>query len=168
MLKPFLAIALAGATLALSSPAFADGKIFVQLPDLTSYTGAKAEALLHRIVLANVVSSNCEGFEITEEEWSLLTDSADMLAKQQLRLATQAYDEVYYDPAFTALDQPDTCALEGPGVKLVLADLVKQGGSTTALPDQDAAYIDWRKMQDAWDATANAASPSTPGKTKSK
>lgn len=168
MLKPLLALAVTSATLALAAPAFADGKIYVQLPDLSSYTGAKAEEFLHKVVLANVVSSNCTGYEVTEEEWSLLTDAADILAKQQLGLSTNDYDQSYYDPAFAELDKPGTCALEGPNVEVVIADLVHFGGSTTALPDQDAAYLEWRKMQDAWDAAEDAATSAAPSKTKTK
>lgn len=168
MRKSLLAFALAGTALAFAAPAQADGKIYVQLPDLSSYSGTAAEEFLHRLVLANVVSSNCEGYQVSEEEWSLLTDAADILARQQLRLSTAAYDDTYYDPAFDALDQPDTCEVEGPKVQPVIAELVALGGSTTALPDQDAAYAEWRKMQDAWDAAETAASPHTPGKTKSK
>lgn len=168
MLKPLLALALTSATLALTAPAHADGKIYVQLPDLSSYTGAKAENFLREVVMANVVSSNCDGYDISEEAWSLLTDAADILARQQLHLTTDEYDALYYTPAFDALDEDGTCAIEGPNVAVIIADLVHLGGSTTALPDQDAAYIDWRKMQDAWDAAEASASPVTPGKTKSK
>lgn len=168
MRNSLLALALSGATLALAAPAQADGKIFVQLPDLSSYTGAKAEDFLREVVMANVVSSNCEGYDITEEAWSLLTDAADILARQQLHLSTADYDTLYYSPAFDALDEDGTCAIEGPNVQVIIADLVHLGGSTTALPDQDAAYLEWRKMQDAWDAAEPAATPSTPGKTKSK
>lgn len=145
--------------------AAADGKIFVQLPDLTSYSGAEAEAFLERVVLANVVSSNCAGYEITDEDWSLLTDSADLLAYGQLRLSTDDYDTNYYTPAFNALDAAGTCEEKGPDVEVVLSELVALGGSRQALPDQEAAYEEWRALMDRLQAEANA--PAT-GKTKTK
>lgn len=145
--------------------AAADGKIFVQLPDLSIYEGFQAEEFLKRVVLANVVSSNCTGYEITEEEWSLLTDSADLLAYGQLKLTTDDYDTYFYKPAFNALDEAGTCDREGPGVEEVLSELVEQGGSREALPDQEAAYEEWRALMDQLQAEANAPAA---GKTKTK
>ncbi|MGV8951897.1 MAG: hypothetical protein ACOH2M_12390 [Cypionkella sp.] len=157
---------LLGAVL-LATPALADGKIYVQLPDLSSYQGKAAEDFLSQVVLANVVSSNCAGFEITEEEWSLLTDSADILARENLKLSVDAYDADYYKPAFAALDQAETCASKGPTVQPIIDELVKLGGSRAALPDQDAAYEAMQARQAGWDAdAAGAAAPS--GKTKNK
>ena len=145
--------------------AAADGKIFVQLPDMTSYSGAEAETFLERVVLANVVSSNCAGYEVTDEDWSLLTDAADLLAYGQLKLSTDDYDTNYYTPAFDALDEAGTCAEKGPDVEVVLGELVELGGSREALPDQDAAYEEWRALMDRLQAEANAP---TSGKTKTK
>jgi hypothetical protein len=151
-------------TLLLATPVLADGKIYVQLPDLSGLSGAEAEAFLSEVVLANVVSSNCPDFAITDEEWSLLTDSADILAREQLRLSVDDYDSQYYGPAFDALDRPETCAEAGPGVQPTIDRLVELGGSREALPDQDAAYAAEQARQAAWDAAADQ-----PGKkTKSK
>lgn len=159
-------ILVAGLILAVGAQqAAADGKIYVQLPDLSAYTGQKAEAFLEKVVLANVVSSNCPGFEVTDEEWSLLTDSADLLAYGQLRLNTGDYDDKYYTPAFAALDKPGTCEAKGPEVEEVLSELVDRGGSRQALPDQDKAYEDWRALMDRLQAGADAP---TTGKTKTK
>lgn len=145
--------------------AAADGKIFVQLPDLSSYSGAEAEAFLERVVLANVVSSNCAGYEVTDEEWSLLTDSADLLAYGQLKLSTDDYDTNYYTPSFNALDEAGTCEEKGPDVEAVLGELVDLGGSREALPDQEAAYEEWRALMDQLQADANTPAA---GKTKTK
>jgi hypothetical protein len=149
--------------LALAAPALADGKIYVQLPDLSGLTGAEAEAFLSEVVLANVVSSNCPDFAVTDEEWSLLTDSADILAREQLRLSVDAYDSQFYGPAFAAIDRPETCGEAGPGVQPTLDRLVELGGSREALPDQDAAYQAELARQASWNATAV-----TPRKTKDK
>ena len=145
--------------------AAADGKIFVQLPDLTSYKGQDAKDFLERVVLANVVSSNCAGYEVTDEDWSLLTDSADLLAYGQLKLTTDAYDTDYYNPAFAALDEAGTCEEKGPDVENVLSELVDKGGSREALPDQEAAYEDWRALMDKLQDDANQPAPA---KTKTK
>ena len=147
-------IATIATTLLLAGPALADGKIYVQLPDLSGITGAEAEAFLSEVVLANVVSSNCAGYEITDEEWSLLTDSADILARGQLGLSVDDYDSLYYGPAFDALDRPETCNQAGPGVQPTIDRLVELGGSREALPDQDAAYQAEQARQLGWDAMA--------------
>lgn len=155
------------ATIALSmlfaAPALADGKIYVQLPNLSGITGTEAEAFLHALVLANVVSSNCAGYEVSDEEWSLLTDSADILAREQLRLSVADYDSRFYGPAFAALDRADTCAVEGGNVQPVLARLIELGGSREALPDQDAAYQADQERHALWDALTEQ-----PRKTKIK
>ena len=156
-------LAILATSLALTAPALADGKIYVQLPDLAGISGAEAETFLNAVVLANVISSNCPDFAVTEEEWSLLTDSADILAHEQLRLSVDDYDSQYYGPAFAALDNADACATHGPDVQPTLDRLVELGGSREALPDQDAAYQAEQARQASWDAPA-----STPGKTKTK
>lgn len=125
---------------ALVQPVSADGKVYVQLPDLYSYQGAAAAALLNRLVLANVVSSNCEGFAVTDAETWLLLDTADIVAVQ-LGLDTDLYDGDYYRPAFAALVEEATCPTEGPKVELTLQELVAHGGSREPLPDQSAAAI---------------------------
>lgn len=155
-------LAILATSCVLTLPALADGKIYVQLPDLSGIGGAEAERFLSEVVLANVISSNCPDFAVTDAEWSLLTDSADILARGQLRLSIDDYDSQYYGPAFAALDQADACATHGPDVQPVIDRLVELGGSREALPDQDAAYQAEQARQAAWDAAA------TPGKTKTK
>lgn len=151
-MKPLFAALTAVALLA--TPALADGKIYVQLPDLSGITGAEAESFLGLVVLANVISSNCADFPVTEEEWSLLVDSADILAHEQLRISVDAFDEQYYGPAFAALDEADACDIHGPDVQPTLDRLVELGGSREALPDQDAAYQAAQARQIGWDAMA--------------
>ncbi|MEO8684806.1 MAG: hypothetical protein ABI414_08205, partial [Devosia sp.] len=107
------------------------------------------------------------GFEITEEEWSLLTDSADILARENLKLSVDAYDANYYQPAFAALEEAETCATKGPMVQPILDELVSRGGSREPLPDQDAAYEALSARQASWDATA-AGTPAPSGKSKTK
>ena len=149
-------------TLLLAGPALADGKIYVQLPDLSGFDGAEAESFLSEVVLANVASSNCLDYPATEEEWSLLTDSADILARGQLGLSVEAYD-AYYAPAFDSVAGANGCDMFGPKVQEVLDRLVELGGSREALPDQDKAYEAEQARQASWDAAAE-----TPRKSKTK
>lgn len=168
-MKRFLiGASLAGMLLA-ATPALADGKIYVQLPDLSGITGTQAEDFLQQVVLANIVSSNCTGYEVSEEEWSLLTDSADILS-HQMGLTTDEYVDKYETPAFKALDEAGICEDQGPHVQPILDELVALGGSREALPDQEAAYTEWRAMQDYWDAGGVGMPPAagTTGKSKTK
>jgi hypothetical protein len=155
----------AGLCLALAIPALADGKIYVQLPDLSGVSGEAAEVMLSEVVLANVVSSNCPAFSVTDEEWSLLVDSADILAREQLQLSIDDYDSRFYGPAFAALDKPETCETAGPEVQKTLDRLVELGGSREALPDQAAAYEAMQERQAHWDAMVEEP---VKGKTKNK
>lgn len=152
-------------SLVLAAPALADGKIYVQLPDLSGYAEGEAEALLSEVVTANVISGNCAGYEVTDEEWSLLTDSADLLARGQLGLSVEVYDSDYYGPAFALLDESGSCEEYGPRVEPVLDQLVELGGSREARPDQDAAYREEQARQAAWDAGETGISSK---KTKTK
>ena len=119
--------------------------------------------LLSEVVLANVISSNCADFAVTDEEWSLLTDSADILAHGQLGIGVNDFDNLFYDPAFETLDEPGACDKHGPQVQPVIDKLVALGGSREALPDQEAAYQAEQARQLGWDAMALS-----PGKTKTK
>jgi hypothetical protein len=85
---------------------------------------------LRQLVVANVVSQNCEGFIASDAEWALLTGSADMLA-ERLDLGVVLYDTQFYDPAFALLDKPDTCETEGPRVRPLIDRLIGWGGSLT-------------------------------------
>ena len=155
--------------LALASPSLADGKVYVQLPTFPPFSGNEAEAMLERLVVANIVSSNCPGYQVTDAEWSLLTDSADLIAYGELKLSANDYDNLFYDPAFDLLDEATTCETEGPGVEPLLAELVHLGGSREPLADQEAAYTEWRALMDRLQSGAQADDSAAPtGKTKTK
>ena len=155
--------------LALATPALADGKVYVQLPTFPPFSGNEAEEMLERLVVANIVSGNCPGYEVTDAEWSLLTDSADLIAYGELKLSANDYDNLFYDPAFDLLDEATTCETEGPGVEPILAELVQLGGSREPLADQEAAYTEWRALMDQLQSGAQADDSAAPtGKTKTK
>ncbi len=97
---------------------------------------------------------NCEGFKVTEAEWSLLQDSKNILAYEQLGLDSGAYERDFEGPAYSILDSPGACVAEGPYAETVLAEFVGPGGSRDPLPDQDATYEEWQVRREAWDAVA--------------
>jgi len=134
----------------LAAPALADGRIFVPVPDLSSIEGKDAERMLDQLILAVVVGSNCPGAELTDAEWSLLIDSADVLAHEQLGLSIGEYDDQVFGPAFDALDAPGTCEKVGPKIGVLLDTLLGMGGSLEPYPDQDAALAAWNAQQDIW------------------
>ena len=119
-------------SLALTLPTFAaaDGAIAVAMPNINGFDETQSQELLTGIVTAIVVGMNCPGFEITDGEWSLLNGAADLIANNNLALDRGAYDTKYFGPAFALLDQPDTCAVEGPKVLPMVKLLIDLGGST--------------------------------------
>ena len=125
MRVPALVLALAAAPV----PALADGGVTVPLADVSGFAPAQAEELLTALVTANVVSSNCPAFAVTDGEWTLITGTADKLAYEELGLSVDDYDNLFYDPAFALLDWPDTCDAEGPKVRGLVQLLIDLGGS---------------------------------------
>lgn len=113
----------------LATPAFADGGITVQLPDDASIAKAAAPEFLMELVQANVVGMNCEGFRLTDGEWTLITQTADKVA-EVLKIDTGAYDDQFYGPAFASLDKSDTCVKDGPKIKPLVERLKAMGGGT--------------------------------------
>jgi hypothetical protein len=115
-----------------ATPALADGGLTVPLPDpalLAALSDAQAEDLLEAVVTANVISSNCPDFPITDGEGALLVGTADILAYDMLQLGTEAYDARFYGPAFALLDDPAACASRGPEIAGLLQLLIDMGGS---------------------------------------
>ncbi len=115
--------------LPLAGPALADGGVTVQLPDPGRIASAASPEFLMQLVMANVVGMNCQGFILTDGEWALITGTADRVA-EALQIDTGAYDDQFYGPAFAALDQPGTCAAEGPKIAPLIDRLKEMGGST--------------------------------------
>jgi hypothetical protein len=109
----------------------ADGAVAVTLPPLPEMSQQDKVLMLDRLVVANVISSNCQGFEISDGEWSLLVGTADLIAAE-LGLDPEAYDRAFYGPAFDLLDDPANCAVLGPDVGPVIEMLIGMGGTTTA------------------------------------
>lgn len=147
--KLFLTLAIFGMSLA--GPAQADGRIFVPIPDLSGYEGEEARTFLMQIISAAVVGSNCPAADYPDEKWSLLHDSADVLAYDQLGLSVDEYDDEIFGPAFDALDERGTCDKVVPKIDVIVDRLVALGGSLEQYPDQAVAYEEWNARQDRWD-----------------
>lgn len=144
-----LVAAAATLCLALTAPALADTKIYVQLPDLSEYGQLGGMDLLYQLARAEIAIANCPGATVTPEEAFLLSGSIDVL------LHLQKVDAAEYADEYTnvALDQLD-CAVDGPDVAKAIDALVELGGSRQALPDQAKAAQDDQAMRAAWEAEA--------------
>lgn len=126
----FWKAALAGILVA--APAWADGGITVELPNVSQMPEAEAKALIAELANVNVITSNCPGYEISNGEWALITGTGDRLAVR-LGMDPTAYDRSYYGPAFKQLDDPAACDRVGPTAKPLIQRLVRMGGGTTPI-----------------------------------
>jgi hypothetical protein len=113
----------------LASPAFAQEADLVTLPDEKLLTEMAGPELLKELVTANVIGMNCADFLISQGEWALLVGTADKVA-EILSVDTASYDETYYGPAFSLLDNPESCAAEGPKITPLIERLKAAGGDT--------------------------------------
>ena len=138
MRRPLLPLILAALPLA----AMANEHLTLLLPDVSDLSPADAEALLTDIVAASVVSSNCPDFGGTEGEWYLLTLTAERLAYEVLAIRVEELELAYYQPAYSLIEDPATCAAEGPKVQKTLALLMERGGSTTPVPTNEAGVTE--------------------------
>jgi hypothetical protein len=115
--------------LCLASPALADGGVTVTLPPDNAIASAASQGFLTELVMANVVGMNCAGYILSDGEWALITGTADKVAAV-LNIDTGTYDDQFYGPAFTAIDQPGTCEAAGPKIAPLIDRLKSMGGST--------------------------------------
>ncbi len=113
-----------------ATAALADGGVTVPLPVIPPLSAGEQEHLLMQLVVANVVSQNCDAFYTSDAEWALLTGSADLVARA-LNLSVETYDDRFYQPAFALLDKGETCIREGPRVRPLINTLIGWGGSLT-------------------------------------
>jgi hypothetical protein len=114
----------------LATPALADGGITVQLPAEAEIAKAASPEFLMELVVANVIGSNCGGFQTDQGEWTLLTGTADRVAEAIGVVDASEYDDKFYGPAFDLLDQPGACETEGPKIKPLIQRLKAMGGDT--------------------------------------
>ncbi|MDQ2066440.1 hypothetical protein Q9295_08650 [Xinfangfangia sp. CPCC 101601] len=112
----------------LSLPAFADRGATAQLPDAAQIAAAASPEFLHALVMANITSTNCPGHALSDDEWALITGTADRVAAA-LNIDNRSFNDNYYSPAFAALDQAGTCDSEGAKIAPLIKRLRKMGGS---------------------------------------
>lgn len=127
-MKRFYAAMVAGLLLA-PGIALADGGVTVKLPDISALSDDEAKALIQQLAEVNVITSNCPDYELSTGEWTLVTQTGDLLA-QKLGLDPQGYDNAYYGPAFRLLDEEGICERIGPSAKPLIERLVGMGGDT--------------------------------------
>ena len=111
-----------------AGPALADGA--VQLPEIPELGTEASVELLTRLVVANVVSQNCEGFAISEAEYDLLAGSAGIIA-DRFQLDPAQYNQMFLHPAYGILSSEGGCAEEGPDIAVLLEQLGEWGGVVT-------------------------------------
>jgi hypothetical protein len=117
----------------IATPALAEDPGFVTLPREDRIAEIASPELLSALVTANVVGMNCSDYLISQGDWALLTGTADLVAARIGVTDAADYDRDYYHPAFALLDQPDTCAKEGPKILPLIAVLMEMGGDPTLL-----------------------------------
>jgi hypothetical protein len=120
---------LAAALALLPSLTLADGAVEVTLPDLSMFPAESLAPLLTQTVNAIVIGQNCQGFLLSDGEWSLLNGAADIMASR-LKLSTDRYESEYWDPAFALLDNPVNCDGYGPVVPVMVETMTNLGGTT--------------------------------------
>lgn len=104
-----------------------------QLPKPAMLAAAASPEFLAILSRANVAALDCPGFESTEGEWDLITQTADAVAAQ-LVVSPEAYESDYLAPAFQTVLAEGGCAAEGPKVAETLAVLAAMGGRAEGWP----------------------------------
>lgn len=130
MTRILAAILAAGLSMPLSlSATLAEGKVMVELPNLSGMSDEDAEKLITALAQVNVITSHCPDYDISDGEWTLLVGTGDMLVKE-LGMDPDTYDEDYYGPAFRMLEDPGACDRIGPRARPIIDDLIEMGGGT--------------------------------------
>lgn len=112
-------------TLAFTAPAIAAPVVLPQIPQLNEQDSVD---LLTGLVLATVVSQNCEGFGITDAEYDLLNGSAAILAAR-FQLDPPTYNQMFLHPAYGVLSREGGCAEEGPRIQPLIDRLIGWGAT---------------------------------------
>lgn len=122
-------VVLAGVLLVGAQVVQAEDRLSVPLPDISGLSEAEARALTKELAEANVITSNCEDYPVSDGEWTLMTGTSDLLAAK-LGMDPGDYDRTYYGPAFALLDDPSSCDRVGPTAKPLIDRLIGMGGGT--------------------------------------
>lgn len=125
-----IAAVVAGVVLAGSQMVGAAGRVTVALPDVSGLARNDAESLARQVAEADVITSNCDDYPISDGEWTLLAGTGDKLAAL-LGMDPASYERDYYTPAFALLSDPASCDRIGPTAKPLIQRLIGMGGGTT-------------------------------------
>lgn len=123
-------VALGALLLAMTDVSYGGDIQKVPLPDLSTLNQTQAQELAREVAEANVITSNCPDYDISDGEWTLLTGTGDLLT-QRLGLDAAGYERDYMLPAFSLLDDPTACDRIGPTTGPLIGRLVAMGGSVT-------------------------------------
>lgn len=120
--------------LATADVSFGEGGGPVPLPDISALSEDEADSLARDLARVDVITSNCAGYAVTDDEWRLLSGTGDLLAAR-LGLDPATYQRDYVGPAFDLLDDPSACDRIGPQARPLLNRLEEMGGATGPAAD---------------------------------
>ncbi|MDB6178099.1 hypothetical protein PAF17_11390 [Paracoccus sp. Z330] len=127
----------AGGTLLLATAdaSLGQDRLVVPLPDISSLSQSEAQSLTRQIVEADVITSNCPAYAISDGAWTLLTGTGELLAGK-LDMDPAAYEQEVIAPAYALLDDPESCDRIGPEVDPLIDRLIDMGGATEPNPSE--------------------------------
>ncbi|RJE81015.1 hypothetical protein [Paracoccus sp. JM45] len=132
-------------TILLGATAWAQGadgvpgdRLVVPLPDISGLDDAQAKDLARELAQANVITSNCPEYDVSDGAWQLMTGTTDSLTAK-LGLDPITYDREYFRPAFSVMEDADACQTLGPDVQGTVDRLIAMGGDTKPAEQMPAA-----------------------------
>lgn len=115
------------AFLSLGSPVLAQTYSVIQTPPPAAIASISTEETLHRLILANLVASNCNGAGLTKGDAGLLGGTAQTVA-EQMGVGGEQYFSEYIHPAMMKLMVPDRCEKYGGDARKSVEMLKRIGG----------------------------------------
>lgn len=97
-----------GAFFFLGSTVFANTYSVIQTPPAAAIASIANEEMLHQLVLANLIGSNCNGSGLTKGDAGLLGGTAQTVA-EHIEVGGDQYFSEYIRPAMMKMMVPDSC-----------------------------------------------------------
>jgi hypothetical protein len=113
-------------------------RLVVPLPDISGLNDTQAKDLARDLAQANVITSNCPEYDVSDGVWQLMTGTTDALTAK-LGLDPIAYDREYFRPAFNLMDDANACQTLGPDVQGTVDRLIAMGGDIKPATQTPAA-----------------------------
>ena len=88
--------------------------------------GVEGRQMLQALARADVITANCPGLEISNDDWARVNQATNVLAAR-LGLDPASYERDIYGPAFALLDEPGACERFGPEAAATVARLRPEG-----------------------------------------